>query len=272
MTVAARFSRRSGLLAAALPTLGLATLARPRPARADGSFAAVRARGQLRLGLHIDDTPMAFADRDGRLDGLAVALGEALATGMGVRPDIYPTFHGEQVSDLLDGRFDLLLTAPPLSVEAARVMMFSHPYAAMEWHLLAPRDTVLGGLEGLEGMRLAQITGWSAVFANRLLGRGAERARLYADWQAIAAALTGGHVDAAAVPASMASRLIAEVAGLERKLRLGQAWMTTSMSFGHHDLLAVVNAQLMLLHQRGALAILHRHFLGTALPRPMVNR
>lgn len=243
-----------------------AMLALPAAARAEGSLGRVRDLGRLRLGLHVEDTRMAFLNPAGQPDGLAVALAEALAAGMGLRTDFHATLQGDQVADLHTGRFDLLLTAPAMTVEAARVMMFSAPYAGVEWELLAPRAMPPGGAEALAEGPVAQVTGWNGVFAQRLLGQPPRRALLLPDWRAIARALSQGEAAAAAVPATMAERITAALPAIGRKLLLGQAWMGLAARHGEHDLLEAVNAQLHLLRQRGALAILHRHFLGTALP------
>lgn len=258
MTAPARFARRAGLLA---------LLAAPGVARAGGSFASIRARGRLRLGLHIEDTPMCFANAAGRLDGLAVAVGEALAAGFGVQPEVFPTFHPDQVSDLHGGRFDLLLTAPAMTLGAARVMMFSSPYAGLPWHVLAPEALRLDGPQDLAGRRVAQLAGWNGLFSNGLIGEVPRQPLSFADWRGIAAALAAGAAEAAIVPATMALRITETLPGTAHKLTLGQARMGIAVSFGQHDLLEAINAQLLLLRHRGVLAILHRHFLGTSLPR-----
>lgn len=237
----------------------------PGTARADGSFAAIRAAGRLRLGLLLDDTPMAFRNRGSRLDGMAVAVGVALAAGMGVQPDFHLTTHGDQVDALREGRFDLLLTAPAMTVEAARVMMFSTPYAELEWHLLARRDLPLPGLDEVGRRPIAQLRGWNSAFGNQLLGERPRHLLLRQDWREIAEALDRGEAEAAAVPATLAARITETLPAIERKATLGRALMAITAPFGAHDLLEAVNAQLLLLRQRGVLAILHQHFLGARL-------
>jgi len=250
---------------AVLLGLGLG-LGAARPARADGSFAAVRTRGRLSLGLDVEDTAMCFRDGAGRLDGLAPTLGQALAEAMGVAPEFVPIAPGAGVEDLRGARFDLLLTAPAMTLQAARVMMFSAPYAALDWQLLAPPDLALGGAEALAELRVAQVAGWNAVFANRLFGRRPRRVVLLPGWRGVAQALAQGTAEAAVVPAPMAARITAALPAFAPRLLLGEAWMALAARFGDHDLLEALDAQLLLLRHRGVLAILHRHFLGTALP------
>lgn len=250
------FTRRAALAAGLLL---------PATARADGSFAAIRGAGRLRLGLLLDDTPMAFRNPAARLDGMAVAVGRALAEGMGVEPDFHLTTFGDQVDALREGRVDLLVTAPAMTLEAARVMMFSTPYAELDWHLLARRDLALRGLDEVGRRPLVQLRGWNSVFGNQLLGERPRHLLLRQDWREIAEALAQGEAEAAIVPATLAARITEALPAIETKSSLGRALMAVTAPFGAHDLLEAVNAQLLLLRQRGVLAILHQHFLGTRL-------
>lgn len=222
----------------------------------------------LRAGLDLEGTATAYRDAANGLAGMAVEVGALIADGLGVVLNLVPTSAARAVEDLRAGSFDLLLNAPPLTIEAAREVLFADPYAALDLAVIAPSRLPLSSAAALAGRRVAALGGR----AMQLLASRApiDRMEVQAlpDLPAIAAALAEARVDAAIVTSPMASRIATLNPAMEVKLTLGTVWLAPACRFGDHNLLQAVNTLLYIARQEGRMQLLHQAYYERALPRP----
>jgi ABC-type amino acid transport substrate-binding protein len=236
-------------------------------ARADGSWEAVRRAGKLRAGLTPEGSPLASRTRTGAPDGLAVAVAEMLAHGLGVGLELVVAGpHGGRLAELEGGQYDILMTAPPIGLAAASRMMFTDAFAAVRVVLVAPRERPLSTLRDLEGLRVA--TRVDLPF--RPLPDGLRRIRFTTvaaqDAAAARSCLARGECEAAAVPEDVARQLVGADPRLEEKLPLGIDWFGAALRYGDHDLHRAVTQVLRIAAAEGVLQVLHRAYMGQALP------
>jgi ABC-type amino acid transport substrate-binding protein len=259
-----------------LPRRALAGLAAGllagRPARAQpDAVARLLPAGRLRAGVSFDGSALAFEALDGRPDGLAVAVAELLAHGLGVSLELVPTQgNGGQVQELLDGRFDLLVTGPAVNVVTARAVMFTDPFAAAELMLVAPRHEPVASLADVAGLRVVALGGpMLALLQDRPL-RGLGAVLPVAGPTEAARCIRRDSCDAALLPDFVARQVLALDAELEPKLLFGPYWLAGCLPYGQHDLLRAINTVLYLADGEGILARLHQGFLNRPLPpRPL---
>lgn len=246
-----------------------ALLAAPSIARADAenSFARVRARRQVLMGVDVEDTGFCLRDADGQLDGYLVALGQGLAQGLGVQPVFVKTTPGARMAELRDRRFDILLSAPPLVPEAMRLGMFASAVADLDWRLLLPSELVRAGLQGVRGLRLAVPAGITRVWLARLLAWMGVEFLPVTHWQIALAHLRAGECQGVIAADLAAEQLRRHMPKLSEGVSLPPTLMAPALRWGEHDLLRAVEMQLYLLRQRGVLNVLARHYLGRAVPR-----
>ena len=231
----------------------------------------LRNRGQqvLRAGIDLDGTATAFRDPFGIPDGVAVRIGQLLADGLDVDLALVETDSLHCVKDLRQGRFDVLLNAPPLMIEVARELLYADPYAHMDLAVVARVDTPLHSVAGLRGQRLGIQAGPTERLApSRLPPNIPVTIRPLANAEAMVTALRLGVVEALAVTSATADRLVAPRREMEIKFILGDLWVGPACRFGEHDLLRAVNTIFHVARQEGLLQGLHQEFYNRPLPQP----
>lgn len=262
--------RRRALLAALAATPAILA----RAARAQPSPAPIRVPvlERLRAGIDLEGTVTAHdggtTGPGGSPGGLAVEVGEFIADGLGVTLDLVRTTATTAVADLRAGRFDLLLNAPPLTIEAAREMLYADPYAALDLVAIAPRPLPLPSMAALRGRRVAAQAGHALHLLPSRVPVDRMEVIALPDLPALAAALADRRAEAAIVTSPIASAMVAMHPALEVKLTLGTVWVAPACRFGDHDLLHAVNTMLYIARQEGTLQALHQAAYDRPLPRP----
>lgn len=97
------------------------------PARAQAVLDAILARGTLRVGLTGDYRPFSIKTADGKFEGLDVDMAESLARALGVKLEIVPTAWGKLLPDLTAGAFDIGMGGISVTLDRAKVALFSTP-------------------------------------------------------------------------------------------------------------------------------------------------
>ena len=266
----------AGLLAAAT-TLG------PGPALAQEEPGADIPRGPLavptllrrrglqvlRAGIDVEGTATAFRDPFGILDGMAVRVGQLLADGMDVDLALIETNALYGVDELRQGRFDVLLNAPPLMIEVARELLYADPYAHLHLTVVARRSTSVPSVTALVGKRVGVQAGRvSQLVAGRLPFLAPDRLQLLPNLDGMVAAFGRGQVDALVVTSAMADRLVGHGLDLESKFVIAELWVGPACRFGDHDLLRAMNTILYVGRLEGLIPVLHQDFYRYPLPRP----
>ena len=93
------------------------------------SLARVQASGVLRIATTGDYAPFSL-ERDGRLQGVDIALALALAADLGLEAVFVPTGWPTLMQDLAADRFDVALSGISITPERAALAFFSLPYHA----------------------------------------------------------------------------------------------------------------------------------------------
>lgn len=102
------------------------------------TLATVRVRGQLRVGV-VAVEPMVMHNRQGELVGFSVDLARKLAADIGVGVEFVPTSWPQLMPDLLDRRFDVIITGLWVTVPRALIVNYTQPTAVEGVHLMASR-------------------------------------------------------------------------------------------------------------------------------------
>ena len=104
--------------------LGLVALALPLPAGAGARLDAIRAAGEIRIGLTGDYRPFS-AFEGAEFSGLDVDLGRSLAASLGVKPRFVKTSWPTLSADLQAGRFDIAMGGVSVTPARAAIGLFS---------------------------------------------------------------------------------------------------------------------------------------------------
>ncbi|SFK66284.1 transporter substrate-binding domain-containing protein [Falsiroseomonas stagni] len=258
---------RRALLAllAATPPAILGRTARAQPFPAPIRIPALQ---RLRAGIDLEGTATAWDDSTNGPAGMAVEVGALIADGLDVPLELVRTTTATAVAELRAGRFDLLLNAPPLTIEVAREVLYADPYAALELVVVAPRPLPLPSIAALRGRRVAAQAGYPLLLLPSRVPASQMDVIALPDLPALAAALADRQVEAAIVTSPIASRIAALYPALEVKLTLGTLWLAPACRFGDHDLLQAVNTMLYIARQEGTLQSLHQGAYDRPLPRP----
>lgn len=103
------------------------------------TLATLRMRGALRVGV-VSVEPMVMHNRQGELVGFSVDLARRLASDLGVGIEFVPTSWAQLMPDLLDRRFDVVITGLWVTVPRALVVNFTSATATEGVHLFASRS------------------------------------------------------------------------------------------------------------------------------------
>ncbi len=99
---------------------------------ASGSdLAAIIARGKLMVGMDVSDIryqPFEMKNQNGEIVGFDVDLAQMMADDLGVSLEIVPTNWDGIIPALVDGKFDLIISAMAVSTERNKAINFSTPY------------------------------------------------------------------------------------------------------------------------------------------------
>lgn len=108
---------------------------------AEGSLAAVRKSGVLRVGVAIN-APWVFRDSSGQWNGLEIDLLRQLAQDMTWKLDIVPTTWAHAIDDLRAHRFDVLAGGLSITPQRALLLKFSRPYGDYALGLVVNRQAI----------------------------------------------------------------------------------------------------------------------------------
>lgn len=100
----------------------------------------IRRSGTLRVGIS-NALPWAMSSRDGELIGFEVDVARRLADDLGVALALVPASRPNIVDDLLQDRFDLIVSRLPIEPRTALLLNFSDPYNWNSFTLVARRTT-----------------------------------------------------------------------------------------------------------------------------------
>ena len=120
------------------------------------TLAEIKKNGKLRVGISMI-IPWAMHDKDGNLIGFEVDVAKKMARDLGVDVEFYPDEFHYLIPDLLDNRFDLIISGFSMSTNRAMQMNFSAPYNYTDLSLAANRK-LAGGFKELAEFNKSTVT------------------------------------------------------------------------------------------------------------------
>jgi ABC-type amino acid transport substrate-binding protein len=252
---------------------GLLTLAAvaAAPAAATGDLAAIKQRGELRIGADPTAGEPYFWQVNKQSKGFEAELGVAIARKLGLKATFVSTPWRELLPALKEGKIDLALNA--LEVRQDAEAQFSKPYYVSSQAILIRGDQQrIYGLSDLAGRRVATTDGSVAAAILAKLKPPAQT-RLFADTQAPFQDLGAGKSEAVLLESAMVRRFAKadpkrfKLAGLPLLPRPYGA----AMRKGNPQLVKAINDALTALSKAGDLhRILLRYNLWDSL-QPTAN-
>ena len=109
------------------------------------TLAEIKKRGKLRVGVSTI-VPWAMHDKDGNLIGFEIDVAKKIARDLGVEVEFYPDEFRYLIPDLLDNRFDVIISNLSISTNRAMQVNFSAPYNSTDLSLIANRK-LAGGFQ-----------------------------------------------------------------------------------------------------------------------------
>jgi polar amino acid transport system substrate-binding protein len=109
------------------------------------TLAELKKRGKLRVGVSMI-VPWAMHDKDGNLIGFEIDVAKKIARDLGVEVEFYPDEFRYLIPDLLDNRFDVIISNLSISTNRAMQVNFSAPYNSTALSLIANRK-LAGGFQ-----------------------------------------------------------------------------------------------------------------------------
>jgi polar amino acid transport system substrate-binding protein len=103
----------------------------PEVIAAGSDLSAIIGRGKLMVGMDITDIryqPFEMKNKNGQIVGFDVDLAQLMADELGVNLEIVPTNWDGIIPALVDGKFDLIISAMAVSTERNKAVNFSSPY------------------------------------------------------------------------------------------------------------------------------------------------
>ena len=218
-----------------IPIPGLACLwlaATISPVAAD-TLDDVVAAGVLRCAVVIDFPPMGFRAADGEPQGFDVEYCKDLAGSLDVDHRIVPVTFAERLPAIVDGKADVVVGGTSITLERARIVGFSIPYAVFFAQAVVGADGGIETVEDLKGKRVgaAASTVQETEFLKIAAAWGSEDLyRSLPSEDAVFAALADGEIDAGIVTNTEVPPLLADHADLKAGPRMPWAPDITALA------------------------------------------
>ena len=100
------------------------------------TLATIRKRGVLRVGVSVSE-PMVMHDTKGELVGCSIDIGHQLAEDLGVAVEFVESSWSQIIPDLLDRRFDVIISGLWVTPERALVVNYSDATSTLGVYLVA---------------------------------------------------------------------------------------------------------------------------------------
>lgn len=125
-----------------------------------GALARIKAAGEIKIATEGTYAPFTYHDKDGKLTGFDIEIGEAIAKKLGVKPVFVETKWDSVVAGLDAGRFDTVTNQMAITEERKKKFDFSKPYIYIHEVLITRKDNdTLKSFKDLKGQKVAQVLG-----------------------------------------------------------------------------------------------------------------
>jgi len=146
------------LVVALFAVLSLACGPAPEAEKKASTLDSLVASGVLRVGVEAEDYhPHHFRREDGSWDGFEMALVGKLTEGLNVEPEFVPTKWDVLITELRNGKYDLIASTLSNTPERAKLVDFSDPYYTEKVSLLLNKSIAdeIESYEDLDNNRYA---------------------------------------------------------------------------------------------------------------------
>lgn len=143
---------------------------------ADGSLAAVKAKGKLVLGLDDSFPPMGFRNDDNQIVGYDIDVAKEVAKRLGVTLAPQAIDWNAKEQELNTGKIDCIWNGFTITDERAKAMLFTKPYLRNAQVVVVKKGSPYQTLASLKGKKVGLQAGSSA--AEALAGAKAFKASL----------------------------------------------------------------------------------------------
>lgn len=234
--------------------------------RAEDTLERVKKNGVLVAGVTDDAPPFGFTQRgSGRIVGYDVDLVTALATKLGVKVELRAVTAANRLSELLDGRVDLLAANLTHSDSHTResVIDFSEHYLSTGQRFLAKRG-VITAHKDLRGKKIGALGGTVSESCARERCENAEIIALV-DYELGMQALQKGEIDALTADQVILQDLLSNLPRGDYEipeLQISEERYHLGAQKGDSKFLEFVNATLLEMRQSGAAKKLYDKWFG----------
>lgn len=158
---------RKLVLVCALSWLPIATYA---AAELTQTLKRIDNSGEINLGYRVDQTPMSFDQGSNRPAGYSIELcnriAEAVKQKLGrsdIRISYLPVTAENRFEAVASGKIDMLCGATTKTLSRAEIVGFTQPTFVTGGALLSRKEAVVDDLTGLEGKRVAVVSGTTTI-------------------------------------------------------------------------------------------------------------
>lgn len=168
--------------------------------------------GKLRCGVTLDFPPMGMRDEKNQPTGYDVDTCNDLAKALGVTAEVVGTPFADRIPALMSDRTDIAIASTSDTLERAKVVGFSIPYAVFKIQVLTRADAGISDYNSLKGH---VVGGTAGTFEGAALERDVKKwndpkgsYRLYKDQADLFLAIQQGQVDAGLAANTVAGSII----------------------------------------------------------------
>ena len=121
--------------------------------------------GVVRVGIDLFVHPFGMYDKDNKPEGYDVDVANELAKALGVKLEIVPLASPGRITFLVADKVDVVISSFTRTVERAKTIVFTGPYAIESASLLTKKGSGIRGLADLKGKPVASVKGITAAIA-----------------------------------------------------------------------------------------------------------
>ncbi|MFC1974813.1 substrate-binding periplasmic protein [Chloroflexota bacterium] len=228
----------------------------------DGTLTEIQRRGTLRVGLDASFPPFEVVDGNGRIVGLDVDIGRAIAADLGVEAEFVNIGFDGLYDALLARRVDIVISGLPYDPRWTQDVAYTHNYFnAGQMLVTRAGDAAINTVEDLAGHTVAIEWGSQADMEGRRLEREIEDLTLLRQASAAEALDTLFSGQAGAVIVDAVSGVSAFPRGLKIVTYLADDWYTAAVHIESQALLEAVNQSFVRLEESGQMAEMQARWL-----------
>ncbi|MBV2143194.1 amino acid ABC transporter substrate-binding protein [Falsochrobactrum sp. TDYN1] len=140
-----------------LATVGILQTAFLSAALAGENLDAIKAAGVLKIGTEGTYAPFTYHDKDNKLVGFDVEIGEAVAAKLGVKPQFVEGKWDGLIAGLDSKRYDAVINQVGITEERQKKFNFSNPYIVSKVVLIVnDKNDTIKNFADLKGKKAAQ--------------------------------------------------------------------------------------------------------------------